>query len=99
MCSRNVNKVHWLMAVVIFLRAVSLFCEALEFNAIASNGETGAWNVMFYIFSFLRGISMFAVIAAIGTGWSFLTPFLGDREKKVFLVVIPLQILDSIRFD
>jgi hypothetical protein len=36
------------------------------------------------------------MIALIGTGWSFIKPFLSDKDKKIFLVVIPLQILDNI---
>lgn len=84
------------MTSVIFIRAGSLICQAVEYHFIQISGETGAWNVLYYIFSFLRGIGMFAVIAAIGSGWAFLTPFLGDREKKVFLIVIPLQILDNV---
>jgi len=39
---------------------------------------------------------MFVVIALVGTGWTFVKPFLADRDKKIFLIVIPLQILDNI---
>ena len=35
---------------------------------------------------------MFVVIILIGTGWSLLKPFLNDREKKIFLIVLPLQV-------
>lgn len=44
----------------------------------------------------LKGIMLFVLIALIGTGWSFIKPFLSDKDKKIFLVVIPLQILDNI---
>jgi len=39
---------------------------------------------------------MFIVIALVGTGWTFVKPFLSDKDKKIFLIVIPLQILDNI---
>jgi hypothetical protein len=39
---------------------------------------------------------MFVVIALIGTGWAFIKPFLGEKDKNIFLVVIPLQILANI---
>jgi hypothetical protein len=39
---------------------------------------------------------MFTVIALIGTGWTFIKPYLSDKDKKIFLIVIPLQILDNI---
>jgi hypothetical protein len=44
----------------------------------------------------LKGIMLFVLIAAIGTGWTFVKPFLSDKDKRIFLVVIPLQILDNI---
>lgn len=28
----------------------------------------------------------------VGTGWSYMTPFLRDREKRILMVVIPLQV-------
>lgn len=39
---------------------------------------------------------LFILIALIGSGWAFIKPFLAEREKKIFLIVIPLQILDNI---
>lgn len=44
----------------------------------------------------MRGVMMFVVIALIGTGWTFVKPFLSDKDKKIFLIVIPLQIIDNI---
>ncbi|CAI0426732.1 unnamed protein product [Linum tenue] len=32
----------------------------------------------------------------IGTGWSFLKPFLQEKEKKVLMIVIPLQVLANV---
>ena len=32
------------------------------------------------------------VIVLVGTGWSYMTPFLRDREKRILMVVIPLQV-------
>jgi hypothetical protein len=31
------------------------------------------------------------VIVLVGTGWSYMTPFLRDREKRILMIVIPLQ--------
>ncbi|KAL3753866.1 hypothetical protein ACJRO7_001157 [Eucalyptus globulus] len=36
--------------------------------------------------------SSFAVLVLIGTGGSFLKPFLQEREKKVLMIAIPLQV-------
>ena len=32
------------------------------------------------------------VVVLVGTGWSYMTPFLRDREKRILMVVIPLQV-------
>ena len=32
------------------------------------------------------------VIVLVGTGWSYMTPFLRDREKRILMIVIPLQV-------
>lgn len=39
---------------------------------------------------------MFITIVLIGTGWTFIKHILSDRDKKVFMVVIPLQVLANI---
>ncbi|KAJ7977053.1 Transmembrane receptor [Quillaja saponaria] len=43
-----------------------------------------------------RGQTLCQVIILIGTGWSFLKPFLQEREKKVLMIVIPLQVLANV---
>lgn len=39
---------------------------------------------------------MFAVIILIGTGWTYLKPFLTDRDKQLILVIVAIQILVNI---
>ena len=40
----------------------------------------------------MRGIFMFATIVLIGAGWTFVKHILSDRDKKIFVIVIPLQV-------
>ncbi|KAK7848256.1 protein gpr107 [Quercus suber] len=63
---------------------------------IKRTGSAHGWDVLFYIFSFLKGITLFTLIVLIGTGWSFLKPYLQDKEKKVLMIVIPLQVVANI---
>ncbi|MCE3051117.1 hypothetical protein HAX54_048933 [Datura stramonium] len=63
---------------------------------IRNTGKAHGWDVAFYIFGFLKGVTLFTVIVLIGTGWSFLKPFLHEREKKVLMFVIPLQVVENI---
>jgi hypothetical protein len=39
---------------------------------------------------------LFTVILLIGSGWSFVKPFLSDREKKMILAILVLQIVNNI---
>ena len=40
----------------------------------------------------LKGALLFITLALIGTGWAFVKYILSDKEKKIFMIVIPLQV-------
>jgi hypothetical protein len=91
-----INRVHHLMTVLMVLKLLSLMFHSIEYHYVQTTGSGGGWRITYYIFAGLKGIMLFILIALIGTGWSFIKPFLSDKDKKIFLVVIPLQILDNI---
>jgi len=39
----------------------------------------------------LKGAVLFITIILIGTGWTFVKHILSDKDKKIFMIVIPLQ--------
>ncbi|KAJ0802570.1 putative transmembrane protein GPR107/GPR108 [Helianthus annuus] len=82
--------------ITVLPRALNLLCEAEDKSYIKRTGSAHGWDVLFYIFSFLKGITLFTLIVLIGTGWSFLKPYLQDKEKKVLMIVIPLQVVANI---
>ncbi|KNA24730.1 hypothetical protein SOVF_013260 [Spinacia oleracea] len=88
--------IHFFMLGVVIMKALNLLCEAEDKSYIKRTGSAHGWDVLFYIFSFLKGITLFTLIVLIGTGWSFLKPYLQDREKKVLMIVIPLQVVANI---
>eukprot|EP00475_Leptophrys_vorax_P015270 TRINITY_DN21642_c0_g3_i1.p1 TRINITY_DN21642_c0_g3~~TRINITY_DN21642_c0_g3_i1.p1 ORF type:complete len:274 (-),score=28.62 TRINITY_DN21642_c0_g3_i1:242-1024(-) len=90
------HRIHVLMAVLVLLKAFTVLSQAGQYAYIRATGDPHGWNIAFYVFSFFRGIMLFTVIVLIGTGWSVLKPFLQDREKKVILMVIPLQVFANI---
>lgn len=92
----TVYRIHFFMLAVVILKALNLLCEAEDKSYIKRTGSAHGWDVLFYIFSFLKGITLFSLIVLIGTGWSFLKPYLQDKEKKVLIIVIPLQVVANI---
>jgi hypothetical protein len=42
-----------------------------------------------------RGALMVVTVLLIGSGWAFIKHVLSDKEKKLFMVVIPLQVCSS----
>ncbi|MQM12347.1 hypothetical protein Taro_045261 [Colocasia esculenta] len=93
---RFTHRIHLLMGCLVLVRALYLICAAEDQHYIKATGTPHGWDVLFYLFQFLKGVLLFTVIVLIGTGWSFLKPFLQEREKKVLMVVIPLQVLANI---
>ncbi|KAG8376476.1 hypothetical protein BUALT_Bualt09G0067500 [Buddleja alternifolia] len=95
-CLKNkmsVHKIHLLMGVLVIVKALNLLFAAEDKHYVKVTGTPHGWDVLFYLFQFIRVVLLFTVIVLIGTGWSFLKPFLQEKEKKVLMIVIPLQVL------
>lgn len=92
----SVHRIHLLMAGLLIMKALNLLCAAEDKHYVKVSGTAHGWDVLFYIFQFIRVVLLFTVIILIGTGWSFLKPFLQEREKKVLMIVIPLQVLANV---
>ncbi|KAJ8466805.1 hypothetical protein OPV22_029357 [Ensete ventricosum] len=90
------HRLHHLMAGLLFTKALNLIFAAEDQHYVRQTGTPHGWDVLFYLFQFLKAVLLFTVIVLIGTGWSFLKPFLQEREKKVLMIVIPLQVIANI---
>ncbi|KAL9989225.1 hypothetical protein ACROYT_G003749 [Oculina patagonica] len=87
-------KVHYMMFVLVLLKALDLMFQAVNFHFISRDGTPEeSWEVLYYITHLLKGALLFTVIVLIGTGYFFIKHVLSDRDKKIFMIVIPLQIL------
>lgn len=98
-CLKNrnvVHRIHALMGILVIMKALNLLAAAEDKHYVKVTGTPHGWDVLFYIFQFIRVVLLFTVIILIGTGWSFLKPFLQEREKKVLMIVIPLQVLANV---
>jgi hypothetical protein len=88
----NAYRIHYLMTALGVFKVLTLLAQCGMYHYIRITGAPDGWNIAFYIFSLFRGVFLFVVIALIGTGWSYMTPHLGDNNKKVLMLIIPLQV-------
>lgn len=91
-----VYPIHHLMSALLLFKFLATFFESLRYHAIRISGHAELWSVFYYGFTFIKGTFLFVVILLIGTGWSFVKPFLSDQEKKVVFCVLLLQVLNNI---
>lgn len=95
----SVFKIHWLMAALAFTKSTSLVFHSINYHFINIEGHTiEGWAVMYYITHLLKGALLFITLALIGTGWAFVKYILSDKEKKIFMIVIPLQVLANVAY-
>ncbi|XP_060001395.1 protein GPR108 isoform X1 [Lagenorhynchus albirostris] len=95
----NVFKIHWLMAALAFTKSISLLFHSINYYFINSQGHPiEGLAVMHYITHLLKGALLFITIALIGSGWAFIKYILSDKEKKVFGIVISLQVLANVAY-
>ncbi|XP_078685662.1 protein GPR107-like isoform X1 [Branchiostoma floridae x Branchiostoma belcheri] len=95
----DVFKIHYLMAALVMVKAISLMFHAVNYHFIAVEGSPEeAWAVLYYIVYLLRGCVLFITIVLIGTGWAFVKHILSDKDKKIFMFIIPLQVLANVAY-
>lgn len=92
----TVHRIHYMMAILLTLKCLTLLVEGIRFHYISLEGVSETWNIVYYVFAFVKGVMLFTVILLIGSGWSLMKAYLNDREKRVILVVLSLQVLDNI---
>uniref|UniRef100_A0A6B2L5D2 Intimal thickness related receptor IRP domain-containing protein n=1 Tax=Arcella intermedia TaxID=1963864 RepID=A0A6B2L5D2_9EUKA len=91
-----VNRVHYIMTLLLFFKILALFSRAIEFHFLKATGNAEGWNIPYYVFAFCKGIVLFSAVALIGMGYTFFKYYLSDRDSKILLVVLPLQVLANV---
>jgi len=84
------------MSLLLVWKFLSMLFYGIEQHYVKIDGRPGGWEVAYYVFAVLKTMFFFLIVTLIGTGWSFFKPYLSDKDKKIIMVVIPLQVLDNI---
>jgi hypothetical protein len=84
------------MSALIGVKFLATFFESLRYHAIRVSGHAEGWTVLYYAFTFVRGTFLFTVILLLGTGWSFVKPFLNSQEKQVVACILAFQVVNNI---
>ncbi|KAL4424923.1 hypothetical protein ABPG77_009652 [Micractinium sp. CCAP 211/92] len=90
------HKIHYLMIVLVAFKSLTVLSQAFMYHTISIYGNAEGWNVAFYVFTACRSLLFFVVIILLATGWSYMKPFISPREKKLLMVVIPLQAIANV---
>ena len=92
----SVHAIHHLMTILLGMKTVAIFFEALRYHFIKIHGHAELVSAVYFTMNFVKGVFMFTVILLIGSGWSIVKTSLGDREKKLIWFVLVLQVIDNI---
>ncbi|KAL4860143.1 hypothetical protein ACK3TF_000346 [Chlorella vulgaris] len=90
------HKIHYLMIVLVAFKSLTVLSQAFMFHTISLYGDAEGWNIAFYVFTACRSFLFFLVVILLATGWSYMKPFIALREKRLLMVVVPLQIIANI---
>lgn len=94
--AKKVFLLHHLMTGMVILKMLSVLLLSIDYHFQNLVGHPGGWTIAYYTINFIKGVSLFCIVALIGSGWQFVKPFLSDKDKQIFMIVVPLQVLDNI---
>lgn len=90
-------KIHYLMTILVFAKSCSLLFHGINYHYIALNGQpVVTWAYIYYATRSLKGALFFITLTLIGSGWSFIKHILSERDKKMILIIVGLQIIAHI---
>lgn len=92
----RVLSIHYLMAVLLGFKVLSLLFESIRFHYIAMVGSSELWSIVYYVFVSIKGMLLFLVLMLIGSGWTIMKHCLDERQQRVIVVVLSFQAANNI---
>uniref|UniRef100_A0A6U4W9P7 GOST seven transmembrane domain-containing protein n=1 Tax=Neobodo designis TaxID=312471 RepID=A0A6U4W9P7_NEODS len=92
----HTHRIHYVMLFLVGVKALSLFFETLKYSHYASTGHASVWDFFYYVFLTAKGITLFAVVVLLGSGWSLLKAMLSERDKQLLMFILPAQVVINI---
>lgn len=90
-------KIHTLMSVLIFAKSCSLLMHGINYHYISIYGQpVVAWAYIYYATRSVKGALFFITLALIGSGWSFVKHILSNKDKKIIMIIVGLQVIAHI---
>lgn len=92
----HVKTIHWLMLLCVFIKMMSVGFEAMKYHSLKAHGKHDGWIYAYYVVSILKSMFLFCVIVLLSTGWSYLKPFLTQRDRTILFATLMTQACVSI---
>ena len=97
--TEQVFRIHWIMAALVFLKSLSLLFHGVNYQKVETHGvHMKSWAILYYVTHLLKGGLLFFTIVLIGSGWAFIKHIFSDKEKRVFMIVLPLQVIANVAY-
>ena len=90
------QSIHLLMTLLVTLKVLTMLVDSLKLSNMKATGTGSAWEWIWFLLYGVKGATLFIVIVLIGSGWSFVKPFLSDRDRNIVMIILPLQVLNNI---
>eukprot|EP00056_Hartaetosiga_gracilis_P003843 m.67931 g.67931 ORF g.67931 m.67931 type:complete len:176 (-) comp11602_c1_seq1:111-638(-) len=95
--SPNFYKIHLIMLALVVAKTLSSVFHAIDYHFIDTMGtEEEGWAVTFYVINFAKGMLLFLTVLLVGVGYGVIKNILSKQEKRLFLVVLPLQVFANV---
>ncbi|KAL7750219.1 hypothetical protein RI367_004392 [Sorochytrium milnesiophthora] len=88
--------VHRLMLLLLVLTVLQKVFLAAQYHSMQAGIDTRAYDIISYIFTVIKSSLAVTIIGLLAAGWSFIKPYLSERDRKLIMFIIPLQVIANV---